>query len=38
MNGPGATPPLPLRVRAAILMRLFAIQGVWNYETMIGNG
>ena len=33
-----APPTLPLRVRAAILLRLFAIQGVWNYETMLGNG
>ncbi len=29
---------LPLRVRAAMLLRTFAIQGVWNYETMLGNG
>ncbi len=29
---------LPWRVRAAILLRLFAIQGAWNYETMMGNG
>jgi mannose PTS system EIID component len=33
-----AAPALPLGVRAAILLRLFAIQGVWNYETMLGNG
>jgi len=32
------TPSLPLRVRAAILLRMFAIQGSWNYETMLGNG
>ena len=29
---------LPWRVHAAIYLRLFAIQGVWNYETMTGNG
>lgn len=33
------TPPaLPLTVRAGMLLRLLAIQGVWNYETMLGNG
>ncbi len=31
-------PRLPLRTRAAIVLRLLAIQGVWNYETMLGNG
>ena len=35
---PGPAPVLPMRVRAAMLLRLFAIQGVWNYETMVGNG
>lgn len=29
---------LPLHVRAAVLLRMLAIQGVWNYETMLGNG
>jgi mannose PTS system EIID component len=33
-----SAPPLPLRVRAAMLLRMLAIQGVWNYETMLGNG
>ena len=32
------SPSLPLRVRAAVLLRMLAIQGVWNYETMLGNG
>jgi mannose PTS system EIID component len=36
------TPPrpveLPLRTRIAIFMRLLAIQGSWNYETLLGNG
>ena len=29
---------LPLRTRISIIMRLLAIQGAWNYETMLGNG
>ncbi|MGQ0539062.1 MAG: PTS system mannose/fructose/sorbose family transporter subunit IID [Gemmatimonadaceae bacterium] len=29
---------LPFRTRAAMFLRLFAIQGSWNYETLIGNG
>jgi len=29
---------LPLRTQLAMLLRLFAIQGSWNYETLIGNG
>ena len=32
------TPSLPFRVRVSILVRMLAIQGVWNYETMLGNG
>ncbi len=31
-------PALPFRTRAAIFIRLFAVQGSWNYETMLGNG
>lgn len=42
MRTPMATPvvgrELPLGVRLSMLLRLFAIQGVWNYETMLGNG
>lgn len=34
----GPTVTLSLRLRAAILLRMLAIQGVWNYETMLGNG
>ena len=34
----GTIPVLPLRVRIAMLVRTFAIQGSWNYETMLGNG
>lgn len=30
--------PVPLGTRLGILGRLFAIQGAWNYETMLGNG
>jgi len=29
---------LPPRVRAAILLRSLAVQGSWNYETLIGTG
>lgn len=29
---------LPLRTRIAILFRLLAIQGSWNYEILLGNG
>ncbi len=29
---------LPLLTRLAMTSRLFAIQGVWTYETMLGNG
>jgi len=31
-------PRLPLHTRVGMLLRLLAIQGVWNYETMLGNG
>jgi len=31
-------PPPALRVRAAVLLRLLAVQGSWNYETLMGNG
>lgn len=33
-----ATVILPLHTRAAILLRMLAIQGAWNYETLVGNG
>jgi PTS system mannose-specific IID component len=38
---PALTPPrvaLPMRTQAAMLIRLLAIQGAWNYETLLGNG
>jgi len=37
---PEAAPPtrLPAGTRAAIVLRLLAIQGSWNYETLLGNG
>ena len=38
MATPVVGPTLPLGTRLAITLRLFAIQGVWNYETMLGNG
>jgi PTS system mannose-specific IID component len=34
----GTPARLPFRVRAAIFFRTLAVQGSWNYETMIGNG
>ena len=34
----GAAPTLPLTTRLAIFFRLFAVQGAWNYETLVGNG
>ncbi len=36
--GVAAPPVLPLRVRLAILLRMLAIQGAYNYELLIGNG
>ncbi|HXQ78517.1 MAG TPA: PTS system mannose/fructose/sorbose family transporter subunit IID, partial [Gemmatimonadaceae bacterium] len=29
---------LPLRVKAAMYFRLLALQGSWNYETLLGTG
>lgn len=34
----GSIGHLPLGTRVSILVRLLAIQGAWNYETMLGNG
>jgi PTS system mannose-specific IID component len=34
---PGAF-SLPLRTRVAMFLRMLAIQGAWNYETLLGNG
>lgn len=31
-------PRLPARTRAAMFLRLLAVQGAWNYETLMGNG
>ncbi len=31
-------PALPLRTRLSMFLRLLAVQGAWNYETMLGNG
>lgn len=36
--GASTADALPWRTRAAILLRSLAIQGSWNYETMLGNG
>ena len=40
MDARSSAPPpaLPFATRVSIAFRLLAIQGVWNYETMIGNG
>ena len=35
---PSRSPELPFRTRIAIFVRLLAIQGAWNYETLLGNG
>ena len=35
---PTQAPRLPFRTRVAMITRLFAIQGAWNYETLLGNG
>lgn len=29
---------LPVRTQASMLLRMLAIQGAWNYETLLGNG
>lgn len=31
-------PTLPLATRVAMFFRLLAVQGAWNYETLVGNG
>jgi len=39
MSHPATTPfELPLRVRIAMFFRLLALQGSWNYETLLGTG
>ena len=38
MNGYSVRRPLPLATRLSMLVRLLAVQGSWNYETMLGNG
>ena len=37
-TAPASAPVLPVRTRLAMMLRLLAIQGAWNYETMLGNG
>ncbi len=37
-NAPRTTPRLPLRTQCAIFVRMLAIQGAWNYESLLGNG
>ncbi|MGH7649217.1 MAG: hypothetical protein ACREND_13955 [Gemmatimonadaceae bacterium] len=31
-------PPLSWSARIAVFTRMFAVQGSWNYETMLGPG
>ncbi|GAC1517123.1 MAG: hypothetical protein NVS1B4_16140 [Gemmatimonadaceae bacterium] len=38
MTAPRPPAVLPLKTRIAIVTRLFAIQGSWNYEHLLGNG
>ncbi len=35
---PSPARSLPLRTRASMFVRLLAVQGAWNYETLVGNG
>ena len=37
MSAPVA-PTLPVMTRVAMFFRLLAVQGAWNYETLLGNG
>ena len=32
------SPSLPFGTRVAMFFRLLAVQGAWNYETLVGNG
>ena len=38
MPAPASTPSIPARTWIGIFTRLLAIQGSWNYETLLGNG
>ena len=38
MEHASAAASLPLKTRIAIFVRLLAIQGAWNYESLLGNG
>jgi len=38
VSGYSVRRPLPLGLRLSMLLRLLAVQGSWNYETMLGNG
>lgn len=38
MSGLSEVPTLPFMTRVAMFLRLLAVQGAWNYETLIGNG
>ncbi|HJU64988.1 MAG TPA: PTS system mannose/fructose/sorbose family transporter subunit IID, partial [Gemmatimonadaceae bacterium] len=36
--GADGVPVLPMRTRAAMFVRLLAVQGSWNYESLLGTG
>ena len=38
MSARSEVPTLPFMTRVAMFLRLLAVQGAWNYETLIGNG
>jgi mannose PTS system EIID component len=33
-----SAPTLPFRIQCSMFVRMLAIQGAWNYETLLGNG
>jgi PTS system mannose-specific IID component len=35
---PARTPSLPIRTQLSMFVRMLAIQGSWNYESLLGNG
>ena len=37
-SAPAPAPSLPVTTWVSIFLRLLAIQGAWNYETLLGNG
>src|SRR5512134_3654591 len=37
-RAPAPVASLPFMTRVAMFVRLLAVQGAWNYETLVGNG